>query len=120
MQDDVALHIIVSPAGKGRYAAQLGERVLVESARCPLLESARVLLAEDHDFETVLEMVHRGSPIVAMRGQLGKLAGLTVTENDRVGPIFSKYVPFSGPLAWIASRRSTVARYSPFLGSDAQ
>jgi hypothetical protein len=73
--------------------------VLVPSARCPLLESARVLLAEDRAPDTVLELQHRGSPIVAMRGKIATFAGLTVTENDRLGPIFSKYVPFSGPVA---------------------
>jgi hypothetical protein len=77
------------------FSARLEDgRILVASARCPLLEAARVLLAKGVDPGTVLEMQHQGSAIVAMRGKLGKLAGLTVTENNKIGPTFAKYVPF--------------------------
>ena len=54
--------IIISPTGKGRYAAQLGDCVLVASARTPLLDSARVLMAEGHDPDTMLEMQHKPAP----------------------------------------------------------
>jgi hypothetical protein len=40
------MRIVVAPVSKGRYSASLGERLLLASARCPLLESARLLLAE--------------------------------------------------------------------------
>lgn len=101
MQDDVALRIIVSPVEhSGRFAAALADgRVLVESARCPLGVSARLLLAEGHGPCTTLEMQHKGSPIVGMHGQLGKLAGLTVAEGEKNGPVFRQYVPFTGPEA---------------------
>jgi hypothetical protein len=92
------LRIIVKPTGSnGRYSARLGERLLLASARCPLLESARLLLAEGVAPETVLEMQHSGSPIVAMRGRLGELAALTVVENKNEGPVFRKFVPFDRP-----------------------
>jgi hypothetical protein len=95
--DSNAVRIVVSPIGRGRYSAWLGDRVLVTSARTPLLDAARVLLAEGLDPATVLEMQHAGSAIVAMRGQSGKLARLTVRESDRDGPAFAPFKPFEHP-----------------------
>ena len=70
------------------FAARLEKgRVLIASTRCPLLESARLLLAEGHDPETRLELWHKGA--ASMTGLLGKLARLTVDEGT-TGPVFRR------------------------------
>jgi hypothetical protein len=56
----------------------------------------------------MLEMQHLGSAIVAMTGKLGRLADLNVIENDKVGPIFAKYMPFD--------RASLVEGHFPLQG----
>ena len=88
------IRITISPTGTSRYRVSIGDRVLIASARTPLLASARALLAEGYDPDTILEMQHRGSAIVAMSGRIGSLAGMTVDESAKYGPDFGKWAPF--------------------------
>jgi hypothetical protein len=78
----------------GKFVAALPDgTVLVKSTRQPLLDTARVLIAEVHDPDTRLEMRHRGSATLSMFGQIGELAKLTVRENDD-GIRLVRYEPF--------------------------
>jgi hypothetical protein len=77
------------------YEASVGGEVLCRS-RTPLLSAARVLLSRGVDTNTELRMVRFGSDVTLMRSRLGDAAELTVIENDRAGPRFGKYEPFTG------------------------
>jgi hypothetical protein len=88
--------ILVTPQGRGRYMARLGERVICVSTRQPLLDAARVLLAEGVAPEARIAMRHEGSPHVALSSTVGKAAKLTVVERDRGnGPVFGQWKPDS-------------------------
>ena len=93
-----AVRIVLHPAeGKpGRYRALWDGKHLVTS-REPLYSSARVLLAEGLDPETVLEAQHAGSPIVAMRSTIGEAARWTVSETDKGGLRKRLWQPFPNP-----------------------
>jgi hypothetical protein len=87
------LALVVSPVGKGRYAAHLGDRCVIASAREPFFAAARVLLAEGVDPGTPLTMRHAGSNTVALRSTVGAAAKLTVREDDRCGPKLRLWTP---------------------------
>jgi hypothetical protein len=80
----IALELVPIPATPGRYQAMLGA-VEVCRSRQPLLDAARVLLAEGWPHETVLTTRHQGSDIVAQRSTVGEAAKWTVHESDRRG-----------------------------------
>ena len=62
-----------------------GQRLGDKRLRCPLYESARLLLGMGYDPESTLEAVHEHDPtLVAMRGKLGELAKWTVQAEPRV------------------------------------
>jgi hypothetical protein len=63
------------------FEASLAGRVLGVS-RQPLLDAARVLLAEGHDPHTILAMRHAGSDTIALSAKLGAAAKLTVDEGS--------------------------------------
>ncbi len=81
---------VVSPLGHGRFEARLGERVILGSSRQPLLDAARVLLAEGADPGARIQMRHAGAIHVALSSTVGKAAKLEVKE-DTDGP---RFVPF--------------------------
>ena len=92
------IRIVVSGGAGGRqerFSAFLGEECLC-TAREPLLSAARVLLARGIPPTTVLQMQHRGSATLSLRGEVGKLAALAVAESDETPPRFVKYRPFPG------------------------
>lgn len=89
--------ITISPAGRGRYHARLGNRHLCTS-NSPFLSSARVLLREGVPPETPLEMTREGGSTVDMRGTLGRAARWTLVENERIGPVLRPYRPFPADL----------------------
>ena len=70
--------------------ACLGERVILESSRQPLLDAARFLLGEGVTPDTRIAMRHQGSPHVALSSTVGKAAKLEV-KDDIDGP---RFVPF--------------------------
>jgi hypothetical protein len=90
--------IIVSPRnpplGRGRFEVRLGDRVILKSSRQPLLDAARVFLAEGVPPDTRIAMRHAGSDHDALSSTIGKAAGLTVAERDRGnGPYFEPWQP---------------------------
>ena len=87
------IEIIITPQGAGRFMAWLGERVILESSRQPLLDAARFLLGEGVPPDTRIAMRHEGSPHVALSSTVGKAAKLTVDEHN--GTVFAKWKPHS-------------------------
>lgn len=96
--------IIVSPAinarGRrlhGQFEARLKERTvrLICTSREPLLDAARLLLAEGADAADTIVMRHAGTVFDAMSGQIGALARLTVEEGEKIGPRFRCWKAFS-------------------------
>jgi hypothetical protein len=101
------LHIIVTPALKppsrrrageceidpGRFAASIGDRIIVQSSRQPFLDAARVLVGEGHEPGTMVTMRHAGGTADAMRAKLGMAAGLTVAET---ATRFARWKPHPG------------------------
>lgn len=78
------LELVPVPSRPSFYAAMLGGRLLCRS-RMPLLDAARVLLAEGITPETELAARHVGRAIVAMRSTVGEAAKWTIRERDRGG-----------------------------------
>ena len=79
---------------RGKFSAHLLDgRKLLSSSRQPLLDAARVLLAQGIPPETPLAMQHKGSAIIAMTSTVGEAAKLTV-EEEPGGPRFRKWRPF--------------------------
>lgn len=89
--------ITLSPAGRGRFRASLGSRILCTSDT-PFLSAARVLMRDGVDPSTPLEMTREGSDTVDLRSTVGAAARLTVVENDHVGPVFRPYRSFPADL----------------------
>ena len=80
---------------RGKFSAHLPDgRELLSSSRQPLLDAARVLLAEGIPPETPIAMQHKGSATIALSSTVGEAAKLTVKERPN-GPKFSKWEPFS-------------------------
>src|SRR5262245_51465683 len=80
-----AVEIVVAPRqprSRGRFEARLGDRVISKSTRQPLLDAARILLAEGADPETPIAMRHAGADHAALRSTVGAAARLTVVERD--------------------------------------
>lgn len=77
------------------------------SHRTPALALARKLIKAGHDPRTILQMVCQGSGTPSLRGPLGKLASLSVDENDRRGPLF---VPYRDDTARLVALRAASAR----------
>lgn len=77
--------------GHGRYATTyLGETI--GEFRCPLCESARYLLSAGLASEGDMITAYRdGKPSIT--GNLGALSKMTVTENEKAGPAWSKWNP---------------------------
>ncbi|MPR12173.1 hypothetical protein [Microvirga tunisiensis] len=76
------LHLVVSPVGRGKYAAHLNDREMCRSPT-PFFAAARVLLAQGFDPATLLTMRHEGSAIISIRATIGQAAGRTVHEGDK-------------------------------------
>jgi len=86
--------------GRREHTAHLPDgRKLLSSSRQPLLDTARVLLAEGVPPETSNAMQHKGSATIAMTSTVGEAAKLTV-EEESDGPRFRKWRPF--PAGWSA------------------
>ena len=69
-----------------RLSASIDDRLICTSVPWPLVAAAKALLAEGHAPEAEIAMRHRGSTIVAMRGQIGTLAALTDEAATPGGP----------------------------------
>jgi hypothetical protein len=90
--------IIIKPASPGKFEAYEGDRLLCVS-RQPLLDAARVLLAEGADPDTPIAMRHVGADYDALTSTVGGAAKLIVTERDKgkKGPVFEPWRPFHRP-----------------------
>lgn len=83
--EPAAIEITVTPCqphSRGRFVARLGDRVLVKSTRQPLLDAARILLAEGADPAARIVMRHVGADHAALASTVGQAAKLTVVERD--------------------------------------
>jgi hypothetical protein len=91
----MAIHTIVvreTASRRGMFEARLPDgRVLVASSRTPFCTAARVLVSEGCDLEDAIQMVRQVGGTVALTGQLGKVAELTVHERDRGKPRFVRF-----------------------------
>jgi hypothetical protein len=87
-----ALRIVIEPTASGRkWAARLNYRVLCIAA-APLVQSARVLLAEGCPADTWIEMWRPHTTECALRGRLGAVAATMMDgEHARNGsPVLQK------------------------------
>lgn len=91
----MTLTIIVSAVRPGRYSARLDGRELCRSTE-PFFTSARALMREGVDPDTLITMQHEGSGVPSfVPVKLGMAAKRIVVENDREGPRVARYRPFS-------------------------
>jgi len=74
------------------FEGYIGDRLVVSGTTQPLLDAARVLLAEGTDPQTRLAMRHQGASHDALAGKIGDLAKLTVHETER-GILFRRWEP---------------------------
>jgi hypothetical protein len=75
------LRIVIEPTASGRkWIARLGDRVL---CRCtsPFITSARLLLAEGHPADAVIEMWRPNTDAWALRGHLDSVAA-TIIDGE--------------------------------------
>lgn len=86
--------ITISPAGRGRYHARLGHRLLCTS-RNPFTDAARILAREGVSPATPLQMSREGHDTVDLSGTVGAAARLSVLENERRGPVFVAHRAFT-------------------------
>src|SRR5262245_45037284 len=92
-ETQAAMILSVRPAKSGRFEARVGDRLLCTS-RQPLLDAARIMLAEGVDPATPLTMRHERSSTDSLSSTVGKAAKLTVGEEP--SPRFRPWVPFEG------------------------
>lgn len=69
--------------------------VLVHRAKTPFYTSARHLLAKGVDPADVISMRWEDQPhTTSMAGRVGYVAKMTIVENEVLGPVERKYVPW--------------------------
>jgi hypothetical protein len=85
------LTLVVKECRDGRFEACLDGTIICRS-RTPLLTSARVLLRQGYDPNSIISMRVDGSATTSMRMHLGAAANLTV-EEGRGSPRFVRYRP---------------------------
>jgi hypothetical protein len=79
------------------FEGRIDDRLIVRGTTQPLLDAARVFLAEGYDPAARLVMRHRGSTTDALSGRIGELAKLTVSERSdgKAPPKLSRFLGFS-------------------------
>jgi hypothetical protein len=91
------LRIIIEPTKRGRkWVARLGDRVLCVAA-APFVKSARILLAEGHSADTLIEMWRPNTAEWALRGRLGAVAA-TVIDGEKAPRDAKNGVPVRLPV----------------------
>jgi hypothetical protein len=89
-----SLQLILRPTDRhGQFEALLDGRRLCVS-RHPILDAARILIAQGLPPDSILSAFHDGAELQCIRARLGTAARLTVRENDKRGPDFVAYEPF--------------------------
>lgn len=86
--------ITISPAGRGRYHARLGQRHLCTS-RNAFTDAARILAKEGVPPSTPLQQSREGGDTVDLISTVGAAARVTVLENERRGPVFIAHRAFT-------------------------
>lgn len=76
---------------RGLYEAYLGERLICKSSYQPLLDAARVLLAEGVDPKAPIAMRHDGTTHMALSSTVGGAAKLTVEVDHGGIPRFGRF-----------------------------
>ena len=107
--DDRQIIITVASTNGVKFVAYLGGRLLCQRTYTPLLDAARILLAEGYSSSTVLVMRHSGSATDSLTTTIGEAAKLTVEEGPH-GPQFRRYRPRHTPVE---------ASYSDFADGEA-
>ena len=77
--------IVMIAKGRGRFKACWGDRVLHNNTRQPLLDCARILLAEGVDPLARISTRHDWARYPALASTVGEAAKWTVAERDRGG-----------------------------------
>jgi hypothetical protein len=90
----IQLTITPRPGKPGRFDVYVGDR-LICSSRQPLLDAARVLLAEGIAPDAMVELRHAGADHVALCAKVGAAAKLRIVEGgDTVR--FARWSAFEG------------------------
>ena len=88
--------IVIEPTASGRkWTARLGDRVLCVNA-WPFVMSARLLLAEGHPTDALIEMWRPTTDEWALRGRLGAVAA-TVIDGETASRCAKNRVPIRIP-----------------------
>jgi hypothetical protein len=83
------------PPRRVRFITEAVTGRVLGTFSAPLCSSARVLLAEGIPPETVLQMRHAGSDVIALRAKLSVAARLKVNEEGSTGtPRFAEWTSF--------------------------
>jgi hypothetical protein len=82
--------VTIRPIGRSQFEVYHGSDLLCVS-RNPLCDASRVLLSRGYAGpRDIIEMWHEGHAYWSLTSQVGKAAGLTVTENPVYGPMFRR------------------------------
>ena len=84
------IYLTVSPTRAGMFEGRIDDRLICIS-RQPLLDAARVVLAEGFDPNTYLVMRHAGSPDDSLSARIGSAAQLTVEHTVYGKPVLRPY-----------------------------
>lgn len=85
------LIVTVSPAGGGKFIADLDGRRLCNRTHSPFIMAARALMAEGYDPATVIVMRHQGSDTDCLISTIGETASVCVVEEQNQPPRFKPY-----------------------------
>lgn len=84
------MHLItIEPAGRTSYKTYYND-TLIGTFRTPLYSAARKLVELGVDPSETLGMARKGSAL-ALSGRISVLAGRTVLENEKNGPVSRPY-----------------------------
>jgi len=75
------MNITVSPKGRGKHHARLGDR-LVTTSYTPLFSAARILLKEGIHWSEPLDVIHAGSRQIIARSTVGDASRPPVLNDD--------------------------------------
>jgi hypothetical protein len=96
VKSPLAIRLVVAPEAAGRFTARLESTgdVIVASTRQPLVDGARVLLAQGFDPDTPLTMRHQGSAHDSFQPlPIGRWAGWTYTEGENTPLRCARWMP---------------------------
>jgi hypothetical protein len=94
------IRLIVAPEAAGRFTARLESTgvLIVGGTRQPLVDGARVLLAQGFDPSTPLTMHHEGKAYDSFQPMpIGHWAKWTYKERERDGLAVERWMPFAAP-----------------------